>query len=522
MELILSEWLGVNGIEKISGEKIIGLNKHFWFEKWEGEIKNNHKGYFDCFKEDFNLTEKKLSEWDRLNNLNIAYLKNRKLKIQDKDKDEKLDYEIQQIIKNELKNLVSNTISNFDDEKSIVLRYLEQINKTHQVNLKRQGVRDPNPICEIFKYNGEYCVKTYQYVAEFELPLSNKSKNGENLKIKILPRDLVSENGFKELLSVSFNISFLGDIKGVEVANSYLILYYLAFLKRLKEVLKRGVYREYVEMEENLNFLKERLLIPEHVRLNHFNKHKLFCGFTEFSPDNQINQVIVSTLNLISKSKFSGYHQLTSNIRNIRNSFNEIEFSNNFRPSVHTIDRIRYNRQNKRYEEIMRYCKNIIQNLGGAFGNDDTKYMSFYLNMSELFEQYVGKQLMEKNIKKLGWNENFQWDSNEDWYADLQYDRVYLDDKAKIFKVKPDILIWKSESNCIAVADTKYKRLIDDSKINYNISSSDIYQVMAYAEKFKTEIMYLIYPKPSNEWNKDLVFEINNKKLIIKTVDLQK
>ena len=120
---------------------------------------------------------------------------------------------------------------------------------------------------------------------------------------------------------------------------------------------------------------------------------------------------------------------------------------------------------------------------------------------------------------KFCWNGD---ESNSDnWNAVLQYDREYLDEQEPMFKVKPDILIRNSKNECIAVADTKYKRLIDKSSINYNIASSDVYQVLAYAEKFDTEKMYLIYPKPTKDWSKNLDFKINNKTLIIKTVDLQ-
>jgi len=523
MEIIFSEWLGINRIEKINEDRIIEYNEKYWFEKWDKEIeKKQRQTYYQCFIFDIHDSKRNSQEINAIEKINKQFIRS-------KGSDKNLEVEIKEAIKVEIKRRVQQWNKKFGLD-AFDFEVLDQINATHQANLKKQGSHNPNPICKIFKYNGEYCVETYQYVAEFELPLKGpKLKKNGVLKIKILPRDLVSEEGFARMIGSIFNISSLGKISGVRSANSFLILYYMAFLSRMKEVLKRGVYREYVEMEENLNFLKERLLIPEQVRLNHINKHKLYCGFTEFSPDNIINQTIISTLNLISNSKFSGNNYLTSSVRNIQNTFGDVEIAKGFKPSVYAIDKIRYNRQNKRYEEIMCYCRNIIQNLGGAFGNDSIKYTAFYLDMNELFEQYVGKKLQEKKFEDFGWNKDFKWaetdTADSDWSVILQHDREYLDETKKMFKVKPDILINDRENKPIAVADTKYKRLIDDVKINFNILSSDIYQVIAYAEKFGVKNMYLIYPKPTKEWSKDLSFEFGKderkKLLIIKTVDLQ-
>jgi hypothetical protein len=45
---------------------------------------------------------------------------------------------------------------------------------------------------------------------------------------------------------------------------------------------------------------------------------------------------------------------------------------------------------------------------------------------------------------------------------------------------------------------------------------------MAYDEKFNAKKMYLIFPKPGKDWKVIPPFKINDKELLIKTVDLQK
>ncbi|MBK8670130.1 MAG: hypothetical protein IPN89_11985 [Saprospiraceae bacterium] len=56
------------------------------------------------------------------------------------------------------------------------------------------------------------------------------------------------------------------------------------------------------------------------LRLNKFNKHRVYCEFSELTPNNLINQTIKTTLNLIQKH-FSRYKILQHEIRKIKSSF---------------------------------------------------------------------------------------------------------------------------------------------------------------------------------------------------------
>jgi 5-methylcytosine-specific restriction enzyme subunit McrC len=42
--------------------------------------------------------------------------------------------------------------------------------------------------------------------------------------------------------------------------------------------------------------------------------------------------------------------------------------------------------------------------------------------------------------------------------------------------------------------DTKWKSLIDNSRINYGISQADMYQMYAYSKKYCTPEIWLLYP----------------------------
>ncbi len=42
--------------------------------------------------------------------------------------------------------------------------------------------------------------------------------------------------------------------------------------------------------------------------------------------------------------------------------------------------------------------------------------------------------------------------------------------------------------------DTKWKNLFDDSRKNYGIAQSDMYQMYAYSKKYATSEILLLYP----------------------------
>jgi 5-methylcytosine-specific restriction enzyme subunit McrC len=100
--------------------------------------------------------------------------------------------------------------------------------------------------------------------------------------------------------------------------------------------------------------------------------------------------------------------------------------------------------------------------------------------MEKLFESYVAQQL-KKTIEDLGWDLSAQ---------DKGY---YLFDSPRQFALRPDIVITRNDGSHI-VMDTKWKSLIDNSRINYGISQADMYQMYAYSKKYCTPEIWLLYP----------------------------
>lgn len=523
MQLILKEWIGAgNQNIELDSEEIIQLNIDYHVKQLQKYEDNIGKQIDYLNKEIKNDFEKLIKE-----------VVKKRLKINKFFPKLWKDTNVLMIF-NEIVNIevtdhvrkISNTIID-NKNKDKFISDIEKINTQHKnkYNSKTNYKNDINPIIELFEKNGSLIVKTYQFAAEFEINVANNKK----IKIKIEPRNLINESNFELMFSTIFNFNQLENISGGK-SNTFILLYYIAFLTKLSSILRKGIYREYIELEDNLLFLKERLLIADHLRLNRLNKQKVFCEFSELTPNTTINKVINLTLNYI-KRKIFDYNQLNMQLKKIQNTyFQDLELDNNI--NIKDIKLIRYNRQNIHYKEIMGYCENILQNIGGSFSYDNKyTYSAFYLDMNELFEQFVGKQLvktfnnieevkdsqteLEKSfyrifcdIKKSDKNS----DENKTYSFEFQNTRNYFLDNKNVFKIKPDFLIRDNEDKVIAVLDTKYKRLNENEGLNYGISSSDIYQLITYAYHFKVGKVYLIYPKPRKDFNvnnEELCFNIN-------------
>ena len=131
----------------------------------------------------------------------------------------------------------------------------------------------------------------------------------------------------------------------------------------------------------------------------------------------------------------------------------------------------------KDYEQVLLWCKTFLfENSFSPYkGNDIAFALLFDMNL--LFESYVYDYLRK--------NCNFGNIKNQHKKHHLAYENG----NGK-FALKPDIVIDDGK----IILDTKWKILIEN-KSNNGISQSDMYQLYAYGKKYKSEKLYLIFPK---------------------------
>ena len=334
-----------------------------------------------------------------------------------------------------------------------------------------------------------------------------QAKNGDSLEIlpKIHDNDNSNneeavENSKKILLTMLKTLKS-HPFKNINIANlkslnlPLLEIFISMFLDEVSKIIKIGIKRDYVELKDNLNFLKGKLKISEQIRKNIVHKERFYVCYQEFSIDRAENRLIKSTLEFLYKRSKSSRNQRL--IREYLFIFDEISSSSDINADF---SRLKLNRQTKYYEQALLWSKIFLQNKSFSPYRGSDVAFALLFDMNKLFESYVGNFIKKKLPDAI-----------------LQHSQKHLIEKPKGFMLKPDIFLRHQKRNYIA--DTKWKII----KSKDDISQTDLYQLYAYGKKYECSKLYLIYPRISGINQKAMKFRYeNDMRLNVLYFDLEK
>ncbi|WP_298979904.1 McrC family protein [uncultured Campylobacter sp.] len=334
-----------------------------------------------------------------------------------------------------------------------------------------------------------------------------QTKSGDSLEIlpKIHDNDNSSneeaiENSKKILLTMLKTLKS-HPFKNINIANlkslnlPLLEIFISMFLDEVSKLIKIGIKSDYVELKDNLNFLKGKLKISEQIRKNIVHKERFYVCYQEFSIDRAENRLIKSTLEFLYKRSKSSRNQRL--IREYLFIFDEISSNSDINADF---SRLKLNRQTKYYEQALLWSKIFLQNKSFSPYRGSDVAFALLFDMNKLFESYVGNFIKKKLPDAI-----------------LQHSQKHLIEKPKGFMLKPDIFLRHQKRNYIA--DTKWKII----KSKYDISQTDLYQLYAYGKKYECSKLYLIYPRISGINQKAMKFRYeNDMRLNVLYFDLEK
>ncbi|NGT48146.1 McrC family protein [Clostridium perfringens] len=254
------------------------------------------------------------------------------------------------------------------------------------------------------------------------------------------------------------------------------ILAYL-FSKKLQKELRKGVYGEYVYIEENINSLKGSLRVQEQIKNLASHSSKAFCRFEEFSRDNKLNKILSFFVKEVMKNVKN--RETLKLLRVSEMILGDVDERN---VTLNEVNNFSFNRLNKPFEDAFALGKMIVLGesaLGNLGGN---KVYSILFKMNEIFEIYIGKLLRELLYKET---------------VHMQHSKYKLlikeESNRGVFKLIPDIVIEKNGIERVII-DTKWKGV--DSKFNrHGVKREDLYQMYAYLTRYKNvSTVILLYP----------------------------
>ncbi len=258
------------------------------------------------------------------------------------------------------------------------------------------------------------------------------------------------------------------------------------FLEETAKLVRQGLKSAYLEKQENLGVYRGKLLINDNIRHNAAHKERFFMAFDEYQLNRPENRLIKSALLRLLKLTVS--YDTAKEIRQLLTAFELAEPSANierdFAGSV--IDR-----STRAYESLLKWARVFLQNRSFTPFSGSGNAFSLLFPMEKVFEAYVAA-----NLKKIC--------AAADLKISVQDRGCYLFDRLNgealnKFALRPDIVLTRiagirHDRPERIIIDTKWKKLTNDRSKNFGISQADMYQMFAYAQKYQTAEIWLIYP----------------------------
>lgn len=261
------------------------------------------------------------------------------------------------------------------------------------------------------------------------------------------------------------------------------------YLQEVRTLVKHGIRSAYVAREDNLRFYKGKLVVNEHIKENAAHGERFYARYDEYLVNRAENRLIKATL--LKLQGVTGSAENQKEIRQLLTAFEMVTPSFNYQKDF---SKVVIDRNTKDYDILMRWSRVFLLNKSFTTfsGGHDARALLF--PMEKVFESYVAQQL-KKVLTDLNWEISIQ---------DKGY---YLFDSPRQFALRPDIVITRGDGSRI-ILDTKWKSLSDKPGINYGIPQTDMYQMYAYAKKYKTSEIWLLYPvNPEMRSHSDISFD---------------
>ena len=150
--------------------------------------------------------------------------------------------------------------------------------------------------------------------------------------------------------------------------------------------LKHGLYKEYINYQEDLAVVSGKINISETLKKYSAHKKVLSCNFDKFSENNLYNQILKTTVMLLLRNK-KVKAEYKDNLKKMILFFSDVDLLN---PKGIRWSAIQFQRNNQTYRMLIGICQLIIEGMLITTNADDYKLASFIdeQRMCRLYEKF--------------------------------------------------------------------------------------------------------------------------------------
>ena len=255
-------------------------------------------------------------------------------------------------------------------------------------------------------------------------------------------------------------------------------IFFHQFLANLNLLARGGLAKRYIAVEENLPYMRGRILFHKHLLENVANQARFFVAHDELSVNRPANRLIHTALTRIApRVQTNGNRQL---LRQLIPSFAKVPQA----VDPHTDWRKHHiDRSMRHYGTVMPWVGLFLFNQGLTtfFGRHSN--LSLLFPMEQVFEDFVTSSFRRYQHQYAVFSQGPQ-----------EKMAKFGDNDA--FTLKPDISLMKEGREVAYILDAKWKDIDEhNNHENYSIEQDDIYQLYAYGRRFQCDVVALIYPR---------------------------
>ena len=325
------------------------------------------------------------------------------------------------------------------------------------------------------------------------------------LQIEILPKTDSDEGQARKNLLFMMSVCRRLPIRERDIASLLLekrpILEALiaVFSGRLLNELRRGLDQKYVRREENMGFVRGKIVLPVHLRRNLAHSERVYIAYDEFLADTPINHILKRACRVL--------------LRQARSTATQRELREAILVMANVADRhivredfldLGLNRQNERFRDLLDFCRLVLFDGTPAPRRGETPTFSLLVSMNELFEEFVAR-LIRRHANELGFER-----SSVHVQAKRMRRHLLRDEQGRgRYKLKPDVLIADTNNRTTRILDTKWKTL--DGDRSNKPAEADVYQLHAYARRYECPENVLLFPRSAGAQRQ--VFNLEGSKL---------
>jgi 5-methylcytosine-specific restriction enzyme subunit McrC len=291
-----------------------------------------------------------------------------------------------------------------------------------------------------------------------------------------------------DMLDVALDLK-LGAGEAAKIARnapSLLEILIRLFADQLLKQVRRGLPRTYLPCEDDLPALRGSLDIRRQFTVHAVRPDRLACRYDVLSHDSPLLQLMKAcVVRLVRYARRTSTRRLLDELRILLADVSDVL-------PAHAARKITLDRTTHGWRSLLPLARQLL-------GRDwqDTRSSreapegtSLLFPMNDLFEAYVAA-LARRALSPFGIEVKAQGGGAfclADWSEEDE------ERPGRLFATKPDLML-RSNGRTLAIIDTKWKvigRDIADRK--RGVAQADIYQMMAYAQLYRTDRLMLLYP----------------------------